>query len=97
MNPRQRLIAAIEGRPVDRMPVMTYNFHPFSDRWQRQPDGTYAGIPEYQPMMDAVWRAGTGMLCKVSAQFSGEIQERSRARDLWETAKELLAELEGEI
>ncbi len=27
MNPKQRLLAAIRGQPVDRMPVMTYNFH----------------------------------------------------------------------
>ena len=83
MNPKQRMMAAVQRHPADRMPVMTYNFHPFADRWQRQPDGTYAGIPEYQPMMDAVWRTGTGMLCKVSAQFRGEIQERTRSEETW--------------
>ena len=80
MNPKQRLIAAIEGRPVDRLPVMTYNFHPFTDRWHRTEAGTFSGPPEYQPMMDAVWRTGTGMLCKTSAQRTSERQERTRSQ-----------------
>ena len=40
VNPKQRLIAAIQHRPVDRLPVMTYNFHPFDGRWRRTPNGT---------------------------------------------------------
>jgi hypothetical protein len=79
VNPKERLIAALERRPVDRMPVMTYNFHPFNERWQRNPDGTYSGPPEYQPMMDAVWRTNTGMMCKVSARYTGDRQERTRS------------------
>jgi hypothetical protein len=80
MNPKQRLIAAIKHQPVDRLPAMTYNFHPFTDRWRRNDDGTYAGPPAYQPMMDAVWRTHTGMLCKVSARFEGDRQERTRSQ-----------------
>ncbi len=78
MNPKERLIAAIEQRPVDCMPVMTYNFHPFDGRWHRNPDGTYRGPEGYQPMMDAVWRTGAGMLVKVSARHTGDRQERTR-------------------
>jgi hypothetical protein len=78
MNPKERLIAAIEQRPVDRVPVMTYNFHPFDGRWHRNPDGTYRGPAGYQPMMDAVMRTGAGMLVKVSARYSGDRQARTR-------------------
>jgi len=81
MNPKQRLIAAIQQRPVDRMPVMTYNFHPFNERWHRREDGTYEGIPEYQPMMDAVWRTDTGMLCKVSARYTGDRDRRTWSQE----------------
>ena len=58
MNPKARLMAALKQQPVDRMPVMTYNFHPFDDRWHLNPDGRYTGPPGYQSMMDAVWRTG---------------------------------------
>jgi hypothetical protein len=78
MDPKERLIAAIEHRPVDRMPVMTYNFHPFDGRWQRRADDAYAGPEGYQPIMDAVWRTGAGMLVKVAARYSGDRQERTR-------------------
>jgi AcrR family transcriptional regulator len=78
MNAQERLIAAIRQRPVDRVPVMTYNFHPFDGRWRRNPDGSYAGPPGYQPMMDAVWRTGAGMLVKVAARYAGDRQERTR-------------------
>ena len=84
MSPKERLMAAIQRLPVDRMPVTTYNFHPFTDRWQREPDGTYSGIPEYQPMMDAMWETGTGMLCKVAPAYSGERQARTRTKETWE-------------
>jgi hypothetical protein len=78
MNPQERLIAAIRQRPVDRVPVMTYNFHPFDGRWRRNPDGSYTGPPGYQPMMDAVRRTGAGMLVKVAARYTGDRQERTR-------------------
>jgi hypothetical protein len=78
VNHKERLIAAIRHQPVDRMPVMTYNFHPFDGRWLRNADGTYSGPEGYQPMMDAVWRTGAGMLVKVSARLTGDRQERTR-------------------
>ena len=78
MNPQKRLIAAIWLQPVDRMPVMTYNFHPFDGRWRRNRDGTWSGPEGYQPMMDAVWQTGAGMLVKVSARLTGDRQERTR-------------------
>jgi hypothetical protein len=78
VNPKERLLSALEQRPVDRMPVMTYNFHPFTERWSRNPDGTYSGPAQYQPMMDAVWRTKVGMMCKVSARRTGGWHERTR-------------------
>ncbi|MBN1640077.1 MAG: hypothetical protein JXA09_02485 [Anaerolineae bacterium] len=77
MNAKQRLIAAIRQQPVDRLPVMTYNFHPYGGEWEQRADGAYVGPPAYQPMMDAVFATGAGMLCKVSARRVGERAERS--------------------
>jgi hypothetical protein len=65
MNTKERLFAAIEQRPVDRMPAMTYNFHPYTPEWQANKDGTFSGPPGYQPMMDAVLGSGMGMMPKV--------------------------------
>ena len=84
MNPKQRLIAAIRGQQVDRLPAMTYNFYPYTDQWRRQHDGTYLGPAAYQPMMDAVWRTHTGMLVKVSARCAGDRQERTWSEQLKE-------------
>ena len=79
MNVKQRLIAAIQQRPVDRMPVMTYNFHPYTPQWQANEDGTFSGPPGYQPMMDAVLQSGVGMMPKVGARHRSERQERTRS------------------
>ncbi len=81
MTPKELLLAAIRRQPVDRLPVMTYNFHPFNNRWRRNADGTYTGPPGYQPMMDAVWRTGVGMLCKVSARYRRELDGRTRREE----------------
>jgi hypothetical protein len=89
MNSKERLIAAIRHQPVDRMPVMTYNFHPFSHRWRRRADGTYVGPKGYQPMMDAVWRTGTGMLVKVSARYSGDRQDRTHVERTMRSGSEV--------
>jgi hypothetical protein len=84
LNPKQRLIAAIRGQQVDRLPAMTYNFHPYTAQWHRNDDGTYAGPPAYQPMMDAVWRTHIAMLVKVSARYAGDRQERTRSEQIEE-------------
>jgi hypothetical protein len=89
VNPKERLIAAIRHEPVDRLPVMTYNFHPFDGRWQRNADGTYSGPEGYQPMMDAVWRTGAGMLVKVSAHLTGDRQARTRVERTREGGSEI--------
>ena len=80
MNPKERLIAAIEQRPVVRMPVMTYNFHPFDGRWHRNLDGTYRGPKGYQPMMDALWRTGAGMLVKFPALAGKHFLKMARSK-----------------
>ncbi len=81
MKIKERLMAAIGLEPVDRIPVMTYNFHPFRKKeWKRNAHGRYVGPEVYQPMMDAVFRTETGMLCKVSAKYHSERKERTRAQ-----------------
>jgi hypothetical protein len=89
MDPKERLLMAIRQQPVDRMPVMTYNFHPFTGQWRRSEDGTYLGPSEYQPMMDAVWRTNTGMLCKVSARHASARQERTRTEQTYRGTSEV--------
>jgi len=79
MNVKERLLAAIGQRPVDRMPVMTYNFHPYTSEWHEKEDGTFVGPAGYGPMMDAVLRTRTGMMPKVGARHYGALQERSRS------------------
>ena len=64
MTPGQRMLAAIRGEPVDRMPFATYNCHRF--RW-----GDHARDDAYRPILEAVARTGAGVLCKVSARRSG--------------------------
>ena len=46
MTSRERLIAALRRRPVDRLPVTLYEFHPFGGCWA-------ADEPSYRPLMDA--------------------------------------------
>jgi hypothetical protein len=84
MNAKERLLAALKRQPVDRMPVMTYNFHPFDGRWRLKADGTFSGPESYQPMMDAVWQTGAGMLVKVSARRSGGRFSRTRTEQSYQ-------------
>jgi hypothetical protein len=86
MNPKQRLMAALKHQPVDRMPVMTYNFHPFNGQWQRDSDKSWSGSPAYQPMMDVVWENEVGMLCKVSGSRTSAQQGRIRREQFQEDA-----------
>ena len=69
MTPQQRMLAAIRGEPVDRLPFATYNCHPFS--WGRYVTFSHGDWPEYRPIIEAVARTGAGMLCKVSAKPTG--------------------------
>jgi hypothetical protein len=64
MNSGERMLAAIRGEPVDRMPFSTYNCHGFG--W-----GSHAREAAYRPILDAIARTGAGVLCKVSAVASG--------------------------
>ncbi len=64
MTPRERMFAAVRGRPTDRMPVATYNCHGFSF-------GRHGSCAEYGPILEAVERTGAGVLCKVQAERSG--------------------------
>ncbi len=45
MTSRQRLLAALRRQKVDRMPVTTYEFHPFGGCWA-------AEEPSYRPLLD---------------------------------------------
>lgn len=51
MTSRERLLAALRCRPVDRLPVTLYEFHPFGGCWA-------AGEPSYRPLLDAQSRLG---------------------------------------
>jgi len=84
VNTKERLFAAIEQRPVDRMPAMTYNFHPYTSQWQANEDGTFSGPSGYQPMMDAVLESGMGMMPKVGARHRSERQERTHSQTFLE-------------
>jgi hypothetical protein len=51
MTSRERLLAALRCRPVDRLPVSLYEFHPFGGCWA-------AEEPSYRPLLDAQSRLG---------------------------------------
>jgi len=51
MTSRERLLAALRRRPVDRLPVSLYEFHPFGGCWA-------ADEPSYRPLLDAQSRCG---------------------------------------
>ncbi len=65
MDSRERMIAAIRQRPVDRFPVTTYNCHPFA--W-----GAHRGEAAYGPIIDKIQETSTGCLCKTSARGKAE-------------------------
>ena len=68
MTPQERILAAIRGDQPDRLPVATYNCHPFSF-------GPHADCPEYAPILEAIRRTGAGMLCKTGCRFTGGLAE----------------------
>jgi len=77
---RQRVLRAIDHEPVDRLPVLTYNFHPFSaGHWRSDASGRFVGPPRYQALMDTVRRTGAGMLCKVSSARTSRRADRMRS------------------
>ena len=51
MTSRERLLAALRRRPVDRLPVSLYEFHPFGGCWA-------ADEPSFRPLLDAQSRLG---------------------------------------
>jgi hypothetical protein len=51
MTSRERLLAALRRRPVDRLPVSLYEFHPFGGCWA-------AEEPSYRPLLEAQSRLG---------------------------------------
>ncbi len=67
MTPQQRMLAAIEGRQPDRLPIATYNCHPFSF-------GSHRACEGYAPILEAVRRTGAGMLCKIKCPRTGGLQ-----------------------
>jgi len=75
VTPQQRMLAAIRGEAVDRLPFATYNCHPFA--WAE-----HAAWPEYRPMLEAIRRTGAGMLCKVGAESAGGLPAPTGARTL---------------
>lgn len=72
------MLSAIKGHPVDRVPVTTYNFHPFKIGWSDGAGKSYSQEPRYQSMLDAVLRTNTGMLCKVPVVYKSKRRERTR-------------------
>jgi len=63
MTAQQHMLAAIAGEPVDRLPVSTYNCHPFGTTRHHE-------FPEYEPIFDAARETGAAMLCKASVAAS---------------------------
>ena len=59
MTRKERMLAAIRRRDVDRVPFSTYNLHPFCD-------SPHARDDSYRELLDLVV-AKCGMLCKASA------------------------------
>jgi hypothetical protein len=63
MSPKQLMLTAIRKQPVERLPVATYNFHPF---------GGFSGALGYQPMLDALAEAkDVGVMWKCSFRRQG--------------------------
>ena len=74
MTPKQRIISAIKGYPVDRVPVATYNFHPFEIKGT----ASFSREPAYRPMLNAISKTSIGIICKVPIKYEGEIKGRIR-------------------
>ncbi len=86
MNPKQLMLSAIKGYPVDRVPVTTYNFHPFETA--SVADRPFPQEPAYKPMLDAVLRTNTGMLCKMPVVYQDGRKDRItvEGKDLGDTS-----------
>jgi uroporphyrinogen-III decarboxylase len=70
MTPKRRMLAALQGEPLDRIAFATYNFHHLNPTFQK---------PAYKPMLDAWWAAeDCGVLCKTPHQMHGGRRERTR-------------------
>ena len=54
------------------MPVMTYNFHPFSGQWRRNRDGTWGGVAGYQ--LDVFLLCAPGAWEVFQHAFSREVE-----------------------
>ena len=63
ISPKKRMLSAIRREPVDRIPVATYNFHPFGDFPQE---------PGYLLMLKVLYEAeNVGILCKSPVEHKG--------------------------
>lgn len=89
MLPEERVLAAIAGRPTDRLPMITYNCHPFSG-------SPHTGDPGYAPVLEAIRSTEWACLCKVDAKRKPEAQVRTESRrevdstvvtSIWETPR----------
>jgi uroporphyrinogen decarboxylase len=66
MTSRERLLAALRRRRVDRLPVTLYEFHPFGGCWA-------ADEPSYRPLLDAQSRLGDAFVfAPVEASLFGD-------------------------
>lgn len=69
MSPKQLMLSAIKRRPADKVPVATYNFHPFRGAFKKE--------PAYRPMLEALNHAeSVGMLCKSPIKRAGGMRDR---------------------
>ena len=68
ISPKERMLSAIRRDQVDRVPVATYNFHPF---------GEFPQEPAYLPMLKALYEAkNVGILCKSPVEHRGGREDR---------------------
>ena len=66
MTRKQAILAALQCRPVTRVPVASYNFHPYGDSPQRRD-------PSYGDLLTHVERS-IGMYCKRLLPVAGVVQ-----------------------
>ena len=63
MTPRQQMLAALRGEPLERVACATYNFHHLSPTFLQD---------DYKPMLDAWWDCqDVGVLCKTPHTMKG--------------------------
>ncbi|MCD6364770.1 MAG: hypothetical protein J7M14_02725 [Planctomycetes bacterium] len=75
MTPQERILAAIRGEQVDRLPAATYNFHGFS--WSG-----HTQWRQYAPMLEAIPRTDTCMLCKLYLPRTGGPPQATEVRTI---------------